>query len=56
MTTPLDFGIDFTTIGPVVRERFPDVVLPDQHGQSVDLHQARNGRRALVVFHRSAAW
>jgi hypothetical protein len=30
--------------------------LPDQHGQSVDLHQARNGRRALVVFHRSAAW
>ena len=56
MTAPLDFGIDFTTIGPVVGERFPDVVLPDQHGQSVDLHQARNGRRALVVFHRSAAW
>jgi hypothetical protein len=30
--------------------------LPDQHGQRVDLHQARKGRRALVVLHRSAAW
>ena len=56
MTTPLDFGIDFTTIGPAVGERFPDVVLPNQHGQRVDLHQARNGRRALVVLHRSAGW
>jgi peroxiredoxin len=56
VTTPLDFDIDFTTIGPAVGERFPDVVLPDQHGQRVDLHQARNGRRALVVFHRSAGW
>jgi peroxiredoxin len=56
VTTPLDFGIDFTTIGPAVGERFPDVVLPDQHGQRIDLHQARNGRRALVVFYRSAGW
>lgn len=56
MTTPLDFSIDFTTIGPAVGERFPDVILPDQHGQLVNLHQARNGRRALVVLHRSAGW
>jgi hypothetical protein len=32
------------------------VVLPDQHGQRVDLHQARAGWRALIVFHRSAGW
>ena len=56
MTTPLDFGIDFTKIGPAVGERFPDIILPDQRGQPVNLHQARNGRRALVVFHRSAGW
>ena len=56
MTTPMDFGIDFTTLGPAVGERFPDVILPDQHGQRINLHQARNGRRALVVFYRSASW
>ena len=56
MTTVTDFGIDFTHIGPAVGERFPDVVLPDQSGQPVHLHQARGQQRALVVFHRSAAW
>jgi hypothetical protein len=56
VTTRLDFGIDFTTIGPAVGERFPDVILPDQHGQHVSLHQVRNGRRALVILHRSAGW
>jgi len=56
VTTQLDFGIDFTTIGPAVGERFPDVILPDQHGRQIELHRARNGRRALVVFHRSAGW
>ena len=49
-------AIDFSTIGPPVGERFPDVVLPDQHGRQVDLHAARAGRRALVVFYRSARW
>ena len=49
-------AMDFTNVGPAVGERFPDVRLPDQHGQSVDLHAARAGRRALVVFYRSAAW
>jgi peroxiredoxin len=47
---------DFTLIGPRIGERFPDVRLPDQWGQPVDLHQARGGKRALVVFHRSAEW
>jgi peroxiredoxin len=48
--------IDFASVGPAVGERFPDVRLPDQHGQMVDLHAARAGRRALVVFYRSASW
>ena len=56
MTTPMDCGIDCTTRGPAVGERFPDIILPDQHGQRIQLHQAHNGRRALVVFYRSASW
>ncbi len=58
MTTPLPAmpQIDFEGIGPAVGERFPDVVLPDQSGRPVDLQAARAGRRALVLFHRSAAW
>jgi peroxiredoxin len=42
--------------GPKIGERFPDVVLPDQQHALVDLHRARNGRQALVVFYRSARW
>jgi peroxiredoxin len=48
--------LDFSTIGPRLGDRFPDLQLPDQHGQLVDLHAARAGRPALVVFHRSARW
>jgi len=47
---------NFSSIGPREGTRFPDVVLPDQHGTVVDLHAARRGRRALVVFYRSADW
>jgi len=47
---------DFGTIGPREGEKFPDVVLPDQTGSMVDLHQTRAGRPAVVVFHRSAEW
>ena len=47
---------DFDRMGPRVGERFPDVVLPDQHGQSFDLHKTRAGRKGLVVFYRSAGW
>ena len=48
--------LDFTKIGPALGQRFPDLVLPDQHGQPIDLHAARRGWRALVVFYRSASW
>ena len=56
-TQPATFpAIDRDRIGPAVGDRFPDVRLPDQRGEVVDLHAARGNRRALVVFHRSAAW
>jgi hypothetical protein len=42
--------------GPAIGTRFPDLVLPDQSGTPVRLHDARRGRRALVVFYRSARW
>ncbi len=47
---------DFRKIGPNEGERFPDVVLSDQRGRVVDLHAARAGRKAIVVFYRSAEW
>ncbi len=49
-------SIDFNSVGPAIGEPFPEIRLPDQHGQIVDLHKARAGRQALVVFHRSASW
>ncbi len=48
--------VDAENLGPVVGQRFPDVVLPSQTGSALDLHEHRNGRKALVVFHRSADW
>jgi len=47
---------DYTQVGPQLGELFPDVVLPDQTGRSIDLHHERRGRKALIVFHRSARW
>lgn len=47
---------DYSQKGPAVGERFPDLRLPDQTGAPVDLHAARRGRQALVVFYRSARW
>ncbi len=47
---------DFNAIGPKEGQRFPDVRLSDQTGALVDLHEQRAGRRALVVFYRSAEW
>lgn len=55
-TAPAPPHLDFDQIGPSVGSRFPDVRLPDQQGRLVDLHAARAGRKALVVFHRSAVW
>jgi peroxiredoxin len=49
-------SIDFGTVGPAIGDPFPNLRLPDQHGQIVDLHEARADRQALVVFHRSASW
>jgi len=43
-------------VGPQVGIRFPDLALPDQAGQVVDLHAARSGRPAVVVVIRSADW
>ena len=52
----MDNAIDFSAIGPAVGSPFPDVTLPDQHGNPVDLHVSRGGRPALVVLYRSAGW
>lgn len=48
--------VDFATVGPAVGVRFPDLTLPNQHGEQVELHERRAGRRAAVIFHRSADW
>lgn len=48
--------LDFDGIGPRIGERFPDVVLPNQWGDIVDLHSVRANRRALFVVYRSADW
>lgn len=47
---------ELAAIRPDVGERFPDIALADQFGRQVDLHADRAGRRALVVFIRSADW
>ena len=47
--------MEFPT-GPEVGERLPDFTLPNQHGEPVDIHEDRAGRKAVVVFYRSAVW
>lgn len=47
---------DYTLAGPQIGDRFPDVVLPGQNGSLIDLHESRRGKRAIIVFHRSARW
>ena len=42
--------------GPAIGERLPDITLPDQYGNPVNIEQARGEGRALVVFHRSVRW
>ena len=42
--------------GPAVGERLPNFTLPDQLGWQIDFETARQGRKAIVVFHRSAYW
>jgi hypothetical protein len=48
-------GSDFPT-GPAVGERLPAFTLTDQHGRRIDFDIDRRGRKAIVVFHRSAYW
>ncbi|HTT76119.1 MAG TPA: hypothetical protein VMF50_09095 [Candidatus Binataceae bacterium] len=48
-------GKDFPT-GPGIGEPLPNFRLPDQFGRQLDLDIARQGRKAIVVFHRSAYW
>lgn len=48
--------LDVERIGPALGDRFPDVLLPDQRGVPIDVHDYRDGRRLLFVVHRSAAW
>ena len=43
-------------IGPPTGAAFPSWELRDQAGQPIDLIADRDGRGALVVFYRSAAW
>ena len=49
-------AIDYAQVGPAVGELFPDFELPDVDGHQIRFHNWRNGRRALVVFYRSANW
>lgn len=48
--------INVAQLGPSEGDHFPEVRLPNQHGELVDLHHRRAGRRALVIFYRSADW
>ena len=47
---------DMAQIGPAVGSPFPDFELPDASGETASLHRRRGGRRAIVVFYRSAGW
>ena len=48
--------VNFDEVGPNVGDRFPDLYLPDQSGEIVDLHSDRAGRKAIINVHRSADW
>lgn len=42
--------------GPEVGQRLPDIIATAHDGTVVDVHQARAGSPAVVVFYRSAVW
>ena len=42
--------------GPEIGERLPDFELPDANGNPVRFHEHRAGRKAALVFYRSAVW
>ena len=49
-------GLDYQERGPRVGDAFPNIRLPDQRGNVVDLHEQRNHRRAVIAFNRSVVW
>jgi peroxiredoxin len=48
--------IDYQQVGPAKGDVFPDFSLPNADGEAVHLHDWRAGRRALMIFFRSASW
>lgn len=46
---------DFPT-GPAIGERLPDIVTPTHTGDTLDVHDDRGKRAAVIVFYRSAVW
>ena len=46
---------DFPT-GPDIGAALPEIQLPNQHGDIVDVAHNRGENGAIVVFHRSAYW
>lgn len=49
-------GADYADRGPRVGDAFPNIRLPGQSGNLVDLHEQRDGRPAIVAFNRSVVW
>jgi len=42
--------------GPGVGELLPDFELPDAGGRRVQFHRDRAGKKAALIFYRSAVW
>lgn len=42
--------------GPELGEMLPDFELPNAHGELIPFHTDRAGRKAVLVFYRSAVW
>ncbi len=53
---PRSNPLNWFPTGPEIGERLPEIVAPSHRGQIIDINQARAGRPAAVVFHRSAVW
>ena len=47
---------DSASCGPDVGELLPDFELPDASGTPLRFHSDRAGRKAALVFYRSAVW
>jgi len=47
---------DGHSTGPEIGELLPDFTLPDTSGKPIGFHVDRGGRKAVLVFYRSAVW